>query len=395
LKDALVTRLLARVMDWGPEEVARERPRLQALAAYKYDGYEQFSPAVRFIGHLGDWLEQFDRGEERRIAYEFVLRDLVFVTDAELRHLVSMAYPTTIRPLLLRGAALADGIDPFHVSRIAASPTFRGRLTRTLFLALSDGARIDLFRRLGAEYGLIHDQIWVTYDLARGRVAEFLSKLRERTHREDDRFTHVVLLDDFSASGLSYLRRNKEGKLKGKVATFYEQLQSEHNDLVSADAEISVILYLATPTALAGINSLGMEMVGGTGFLFRARAVHELVNAPHLVPGGDMPVLKLVEQDRYYDDRAESSSTRVGGFNGSVRYGFNQNGLTLVLAHNTPNNSISLLWSQTSKVTALFERVSRHRDESDESGNSESDSTAGTNTKSVMADSNRAPEPSP
>lgn len=358
-----MTRLLARVMDWGPEDVARQRPRLQALAAYKYDEYEQFSPAVRFVGHLADWLEQFERGAERRTAYEFVLRYLIFVTDAEMRHLVTMAYPTTIRPLLLHATALHDGIDPFHVARIAASVGFRNRLARTLFLGLSDGARMDLFRRSGsAEHGLIHDQIWGTYDVARGRVAELLTKLRERTHAKADRFTHVVLLDDFSSSGLSYLRRNTEGNLKGKVATFYEQLRTVNSDLATDDADITVVLYLATPEAISGIASIGRDMTAGTKFLFRVCAVAELGSAPRVVPGCGLDVLRLVEQDRYYDARSESSSTRVGGFGGSVRYGFNQNGLTLVLAHNTPNNSIALLWSETPKVRALFERVSRHRD---------------------------------
>ena len=37
MKDALAERLLAAVMNWKEEDVARERPDLQAMAAYKYD----------------------------------------------------------------------------------------------------------------------------------------------------------------------------------------------------------------------------------------------------------------------------------------------------------------------------------------------------------------------
>jgi hypothetical protein len=49
MRDALAERLLANVMAWTPEDVARERPVLQALAALKYDEYQQFSPGMRFV----------------------------------------------------------------------------------------------------------------------------------------------------------------------------------------------------------------------------------------------------------------------------------------------------------------------------------------------------------
>jgi hypothetical protein len=36
--------------------------------------------------------------------------------------------------------------------------------------------------------------------------------------------------------------------------------------------------------------------------------------------------------------------------------------LSLVLAHNTPNNSIGLLWAEGPKMTPLFPRITRHKD---------------------------------
>ena len=47
MKDALAEKLLAHILEWSAEDVARERPILQAMAAFKYDGYEQFSPGMR------------------------------------------------------------------------------------------------------------------------------------------------------------------------------------------------------------------------------------------------------------------------------------------------------------------------------------------------------------
>src|SRR5690349_194260 len=92
MKDALAERLLAAVMNWKEEDVARERPDLQAMAAYKYDEYRQFSPGMRFVESFALWLNQFQTQEERVIAYDFVKKKLVFCSSAEMYHLVAMAY---------------------------------------------------------------------------------------------------------------------------------------------------------------------------------------------------------------------------------------------------------------------------------------------------------------
>ncbi len=44
---------------------------------------------------------------------------------------------------------------------------------------------------------------------------------------------------------------------------------------------------------------------------------------------------------------------------GKVLHGFFECGLPLVLSHNTPNNSVYLLW-ETKKTRALFPRFERH-----------------------------------
>ena len=49
MRDLLAEQLLAQVMSWSPEEIFNERPLLQALANYKYNEYQQFSPGIRFI----------------------------------------------------------------------------------------------------------------------------------------------------------------------------------------------------------------------------------------------------------------------------------------------------------------------------------------------------------
>src|SRR5260370_24314774 len=87
---------------------------------------------------------------------------------------------------------------------------FRSRQRQCLFLSLSEGARIDSFRRANPD--LNHEQIWQTYELSDPRVSKLLKKLGEHlqqlTQREpapsESKFRTLVPLDDFSASGTSY-----------------------------------------------------------------------------------------------------------------------------------------------------------------------------------------------
>ena len=69
--------------------------------------------------------------------------------------------------------------------------------------------------------------------------------------------------------------------------------------------------------------------------------------------------------DQYYNSSIETEHTRKGGGK-NVKLGFGQCALPLVLEHNTPNNSIPLLWAETDDsngehaMRALFRRRQRH-----------------------------------
>ena len=91
MKDDLAQALLAKIMNWTEEEDAAERPYLQVMAAYKYDEYQQFSPGMRFIESLAFCLKQFDTIEDRKKAYDFVKKRVIFISRAEMEHLVTSA----------------------------------------------------------------------------------------------------------------------------------------------------------------------------------------------------------------------------------------------------------------------------------------------------------------
>jgi len=140
MRDTLAEKLLVRVMGWDRDKVKAEVPLVLAMASYKFDEYQQFSPGMRFVESLARWLRQFDRLEERNAAYDFVKGRLIFCSSAEMHHFVQMAYPDHIRPHLLRQAAREIGRDWHRVGRVAGSEEFQVLQRRCLFLGLSDGA---------------------------------------------------------------------------------------------------------------------------------------------------------------------------------------------------------------------------------------------------------------
>ena len=148
MREGLAERLLAEVMGWSPADVARERPILQSLASYKYDAYQQFSTGMHFIESLANWLRNFEK-RDRSTAYEFVKSRILFVSEAEMRHLVGLSYPDLIRDVLLKKVALANQLPSYFVAKILSSREFRIARRRSLFLGLSDGARVDVLATHG------------------------------------------------------------------------------------------------------------------------------------------------------------------------------------------------------------------------------------------------------
>ena len=358
MRDALAERLLANVMEWAPEDVARERPILQALAALKYDEYQQFSPGMRFVESLALWLEQFTSMDERRAAYTFVLNRLVFLSHAEMAHFAAIAYPDVIRPLFIEQAAKDASLYPFHLSQVLGTPTFKQLQEASLFFGLSDGARIDLFRRSNKE--LSHEQIFTSYELSDEKVVEIRNWLNKRDHV--GLAPALVLLDDFSASGTSCLSANGD-QAKGKVAKFVDRIQSSDGwkSVVSfPNTRLVIVLYVATEHALCNVHAGAEALKRAHGIETTVLPVQRIAPDISLKSSDNGPMIDVIK--KYYDSTVEDEHTKKG--NSDLKFGFAAGGLPLVLHHNTPNNSIFLLWVEGSNtVRPLFPRVSRHRRE--------------------------------
>jgi len=172
------------------------------------------------------------------------------------------------------------------------------------------------------------------------------------------------LLDDFSGSGKSYFRKTQDGgSYTGKIWKVFNDIESPDSALSKIfDKEnlmICVLLYMATEQAIKYLDPLIKKLFREKGYsysLFVIQQLGEKISVHN--EGQDSAFCCLV--DKYYDPDIETEATRVGGTK-EVKFGFANCSLPLVLSHNTPNNSVALLWSyEHLKIRGLFPRVSRH-----------------------------------
>lgn len=366
MRDALAEELLAKIMKWTPEDVAKERPDLQALATYKYDEYQQFSPGMRFVESLARWLEQFDTDEERHVAYNFLRKRLVYISAAEISNLVVTSYPDVIRPFLVRQIARQKKIQEWQVTKIAESSEFKLLLRQSMFLGLSDGSHIDIFRR--SNPAISHEQILRTHEINETRATDMLQTLeadlkrmlRREPSSSEKRFRNVFLLDDFSGSGISYIRKAENSSCKGKLANFYHDnccTNSKNKTQLIDPGEVHVclVLYIATTHACNHLNQLGHELFAEIPF--EVKVVNLLTDSTRLCEQDDAAFISLLR--KYYDNSIETDSY-LRGKHEKPYLGFDECALPLILSHNTPNNSVTLLWfEENRRYRGLFPRISR------------------------------------
>ena len=174
----LALRVLSQIMGWTDEDARREFDWLKLMARLKYDGYRDFQAGMRFTESLATWLQQFEPGE-RETAYSFVRRNLVYIGPSEMERLVEQFYPSTVVDRLLRTVATECAIQRYRVLVDEGARAATERLRRqTLFMGLSDGARIDTIRHANAG-SLSNEQIVQVPQVDTEKWKDLLANLRQ------------------------------------------------------------------------------------------------------------------------------------------------------------------------------------------------------------------------
>ena len=370
----LALRVLGQVMHWTDDRARQEFKWVKLMARLKYDGYRDFQAGMRFTESLATWLQQFKK-QERETAYALVRHGLVYISTSEMERLVEQFYPRTVVDRLFRTVATECGIQPHRVLVDEDSRVATKRLRRqTLFMGLSDGARMDTIRH--ANSGLLtNEQIVQGAQVDTEKWKDLLANLREDLSDSNARFRLVYLVDDFTATGTSFLRFDHGKEMwKGKLPRFRDSVEMANGELGGGRLfddgwELCIHHYVASCAAAEAING----RVGATASAFPedwARSTHlsfGMVLPPHIpidtVPRQHDAFLKLAQT--YYDPIIQTKHTAIGGVT-HLGLGYGGCALPVVLEHNTPNNSIALLWAETDgrganpAMRPLFRRRHRH-----------------------------------
>lgn len=370
--NALALTLIAAVMDWDDEEATREYKWLMLMSSVKYDGYSDFRAGVRFLENLATWLRQF-KPDDRRVAYSFVRNRLVYISSAEMQRVVETFIPEIVTPYLRKEAADEVGIKAYQTWGSARGvEAFNKLLRRSLFVGLSDGSRIDILRRANSGK-LVQDQVVPMLDIGQEKWKDLNRKLTKE-QGPDARFDNVYLIDDFTASGTTFIRRSDERKWKGKLQKFNDLVCTARQQLkeefpIAESYHLHIHHYVSTHQAQSALKE--RVKFADENWEEKSFGSFEITESLLLPPDLKMaapiddPMLEIC--DTYYDDqlyqRLKEHCDEAGQDN--MRRGYANCTLPLILEHNTPNNSIPLLWAETPgelghQMSPLFRRRDRH-----------------------------------
>ncbi|MYD69361.1 MAG: hypothetical protein F4W89_01255 [Acidobacteria bacterium] len=373
-------RVLSQIMSWNDDRAREEFRWLKLMARLKYDGYRGFQAGMRFIESLATWLQQFQQ-RDRETAYAFVRHTLVYIGPNELQRLVEQFYPRIVQDRLLRIAARKNSVPTYSAltDRNARAATKRLR-RQTLFMGLSDGARIDTIRR--ATSGLLTNEQFVqSSQVDTEKWKDLLENLRLDLSDSGARFRLLYLVDDFSGTGTSFLRLDENSaKWKGKLIRLKDSIviangTLDGDKLFEDSWTLCVHHYVASARAataikdrlecLAETDVLPADWAEATYFSFGMVLPHDLPIDARTQDHDDFLALTRT----YYDPSLRTKHTDVGG-ESHVGLGYGGCALPLVLDHNTPNNSVALLWAETDggvhdgvvapAMRPLFGRRQRH-----------------------------------
>ena len=373
-------RILSEIMSWSDDRALNEFAWLRFMARLKYDGYRDFLAGARFIESLAIWLQQFDP-TERETAYEFVRNKLIYISPAEMQRLVELFYHRYVEQNILSIVATKMSIPKYKVWSIdKAREEFNKLKRKTLFMGLSDGARIDILRHSNVGV-LSNEQLVIATQVDQDKWEDLLSNLREDLKDRTARFELVYLVDDFLGTGTTLLRYDDDKKIwKGKLVKFSKSIKAAADAMdgrlpFQDNWKLCIHHYIASYAGSQDVINRTMDAdLTGTNTIELPDIYYSFgLTLPEDIPidannKDNNDLLELT--NKYYNPSIKTKHHEVGGVT-HLGLGYGGCALPIVLEHNTPNNSFALLWAEAEESTGengikvpamrpLFRRRERH-----------------------------------
>jgi hypothetical protein len=286
----------------------------------------------------------------------FVRLNMLFISRDEINHAIDCVYPDFIKQVLIQRVARECELPSFLAKTIVGTEAFRTLRRKTLFLGLSDGARLDRLRRSSPE--LSHEQFLPSASFSETVKQSMAKKLGDAIGKMGlsgpAKFKELIFVDDFYGSGTSLIAQQDGATWGGKLVRARDEIQKlKEGDLaiIEADAQVIVVIYVASSRAEEHIRTSLAKFEPD----WQLRVIQSIPSSATVV---DADLVRM--SNWFYDD------VLTDAYKGRTPLGFMNAALPLVLHHNTPNNSISPLWADSSdrengeRRHALFPRYERH-----------------------------------
>ena len=288
-------------------------------------------------------------------------------------------YSSKIKPFIRDLSASRAGLSRYQLNKIEKSQEYIIQKRLSLVVGLSDGSHTDILRRTA---GFSNEQVLPMYYPNQEKLQDMYDELQKDSLLKGtsrNLFDSLFLVDDFTASGTSFARK-EDDKFKGKIVKVLKGLKPkeagtdgktgdessiELSDLFVKDKiKVNALFCVATEEAVENINREVGNYLSDNGMndliQFNVDCV-QLIKSEEIDIIKNYPGLKnVLKKDKYYDWTAILTDSYRKGKHDEPYWGFNECGLLLVLSHNTPNNTIPVIWEDTSKFRGLFPRISRH-----------------------------------
>ena len=373
----LANQLLASIMKWDAPILASERAALEFMGSMKYDAYDRYMPGMRFMSSLVQWLNDI-KEEDRNEAYKFIKEKLVFISSIQMNYLVDLLYDSKIRPILLDMSTVETGMPSYKCSSKVVRTRFEIEKRSALIIGLSDGAHTDILRRSA---GFNNEQVLTNYYPDGKKLKDMLDELRKDQKMkgiEEPFFRRIFLIDDFTASGKSFIRFDESGgEYHGKLKRIIDELcikgyvekgqKIEHLSYLlnpEQKIQIDILFCIATEKARNNIKSSLEDYLKFVNLQdrveFNIHIVQILENKLSIDIKTDKDLVKLLKKDEHFVEECVISKSYKVGKNDNPWLGFDECALPVVLAHNTPNNSLPIIWQNAERFHGLFPRINRH-----------------------------------
>lgn len=374
----LAKQFLAQLMNWDDIETTERLKEIDLMADIKYDSYDQFMPGIKFVGNFYLWLSQF-KEEERQLMYDFVKKYIIYINSNQISYLIDLLYNTKIIPLIRKkvvGDFCQKGqlVNKFNYKLLDNSQEFKLHKRKTLFIGLSDGSHIDIIRRNSY---LNNDQVLTNYYPDDNKIDDLvkeLGKSDDLANDEEKKFESIVLVDDFTASGTSFIRLKDDGSFSGKLPTFFTVLESSDRfkKLLADGYEIHLFFLIATKNALTYIKEMLVQYQQQyEGLKIEVDCIQKLdenAKFTNLQEQEAKDMLAIISKKCYIHEESLTDAYKksyVDDAEKRYHLGYKQCALTVVLNHNTPNNSLPIIWQPPKTdikqpLYPLFYRITRH-----------------------------------